>query len=217
MLGHVCRIPPTGANIAVLVSKTELTVGSSYNQQLAVVGLGVGMMLVWVPYYCSAAVSCLSLPLLLLLLFCVCLRALVCSVIVEARRSVTPAGCCPPAPTLCAIIEDLACSGFNLYLAAFSSWVQRWDDGGSCAALLCRAELCCCCRSCWLCMLPPRSPKTFFCCQKGLQNLTNYKIKYVLGKKSAQVLILGKPYNTLVVTSKIKPYRVYVVWVLVII
>ena len=72
VLGHVCRIPPTGANIAVLVSKTELTVGSSYNQQLAVVGLGVGMMVVWVPYYCSAAVSCLSLP-LLLLLFCFCL------------------------------------------------------------------------------------------------------------------------------------------------
>ena len=33
--------------------------------------------------------------------------------------------------------------------------------------------------------------------------------KYVLGQKSAQVLI------TLVVTSKIKPYRVYVVWVII--
>ena len=37
----------------------------------------------------------------------------------------------------CAIIEDLACSGFNLYLAAYCSWVERWDDGGeSCAVLL---------------------------------------------------------------------------------
>ena len=54
----------------------------------------------------------------------------------------------------CAIIEDLACSGFNLHLAAFCSWVERWDDGGeSCAVLLCGAVLCCCCRSCCLCML----------------------------------------------------------------
>ena len=72
---HVGGMPPTGAgaNIAVLVLKTELTAGSSYTKQLAVVGLGVGMMVAWVPYYCSAAVCCLSLPLLLLLLFCFCL------------------------------------------------------------------------------------------------------------------------------------------------
>ena len=75
MLGHAGGMPPTGAgaNIAVLVLKTELTAGSSYTKQLAVVGLGVGMMVAWVPYYCSAAVCCLSLPLLLLLLFCFCL------------------------------------------------------------------------------------------------------------------------------------------------
>ena len=66
-------MPPTDANIAVLILKAELTAGSSYTTQLAVIGLGVGMMVVWVPYYCSAAVCCLSLPLLLLLLFCFCL------------------------------------------------------------------------------------------------------------------------------------------------
>ena len=104
-LGHACGMPPTGANIAVLVLKTELAAASSYTSQLAVVGFGVGMMVVWVPYYCCAAVCCSSLPLLLLLLlFCfgmsVCFRVLVCSVIVEARRSVTRVGCRPPAPTL---------------------------------------------------------------------------------------------------------------------
>ena len=63
-------------------------------------------MVVWVAYYCSAALFCLSLPFLLLLLFffCLsiyaCLRVLVSSVIVEARRSVTRAGCRPPASTL---------------------------------------------------------------------------------------------------------------------
>ena len=35
------------------------------------------------------------------------------------------------------------------------------------------AVLCCCRRSCCLCMLPPRSPKTLFYCQKVPQNLTN--------------------------------------------
>ena len=55
VLGHAGGMPPTGANIAVLVLKTERTAGSSYTQQLAVVGLGVGMM-VWAAYYCSAAV-----------------------------------------------------------------------------------------------------------------------------------------------------------------
>ena len=30
VLGRACGVPPTGANIAVLVLKTELTVGSSY-------------------------------------------------------------------------------------------------------------------------------------------------------------------------------------------
>ena len=41
----------------------------------------------------------------------------------------------------CAIIEDLACSGFNLHLAAFCSWVDRWDDGGESCAVLCCAVL----------------------------------------------------------------------------
>ena len=36
----------------------------------------------------------------------------------------------------CAIIEDLACYGFNLHLAAFCSWVERWDAGGESRAVL---------------------------------------------------------------------------------
>ena len=40
-------------------------------------------------------------------------------------------------------------------------------------------------------------------------------LKYVLGQKRAQVLNLGKAVITLVLTSKIKPYRVYVVWVII--
>ena len=66
VLGRACGMPPTGTNIVVLALKTELTAESSYTEQLDVVRLGVGMM-VWVPYYCFAAVYCLSLPLLLLL------------------------------------------------------------------------------------------------------------------------------------------------------
>ena len=42
----------------------------------------------------------------------------------------------------CAIIEDLAFSGFNVHLAAFRSWVECWDYGGeSGAVLLCCAAL----------------------------------------------------------------------------
>ena len=112
----------------------------------------------------------------------------------------------------CAIFEDLACSGFNLHLAAYCSWVERWDDGGeSCAVLLCWAVLCY--RSCYLCTLPPRSPKTlFFIARKCSRILhTNTKI-CTRSKKCRSDLFWGKPYITLVVTSKIKPYRVYVVW-----
>ena len=38
----------------------------------------------------------------------------------------------------CAIVEDLACSGLNLHLAAFfCRWVERQGGGGeSCAVLL---------------------------------------------------------------------------------
>ena len=56
----------------------------------------------------------------------VCLRVLVCSAILEARRSATRARCRPPAPQhSCSTIEDLACSDFNQHLSAFCSWVER--------------------------------------------------------------------------------------------
>ena len=41
-----------------------------------------------------------AVVLFLLVFIYVCLRVLVCSVIVDARRSVTLAGCCPPGSTL---------------------------------------------------------------------------------------------------------------------
>ena len=40
-------------------------------------------------------------------------------------------------------------------------------------------------------------------------------ITYVLDNKVPKCLLWEKPYITLVVTSKIKPYRVYVVWVII--
>ena len=53
----------------------------------------------------------------------------------------------------CAIIEDMACSEFNLRLVAYCSWVERWDDGGQGAVPLLRCCVlfvvavvdCCCC------------------------------------------------------------------------
>ena len=67
-LCYACGMPPTGANIAVLLLNTELAAGSSYTYHLPVVGLGVGMTVVGIPY-CCAAVCCLPSSLLLLLLF----------------------------------------------------------------------------------------------------------------------------------------------------
>ena len=46
------------------------------------------------------AVGVVAVVLFSLVCIYVCLRVLMCSVIVEARRSVTRAGCRPPAPTL---------------------------------------------------------------------------------------------------------------------
>ena len=98
-------MPPTGANIAVLVLKTELAAGSSYTYQLAVVwvgrwddgGLGAAILL----RYCLLfVVAVVVAGLFWLVSIYVCLPVLGCSVIVEARRSVTCSGCRPPAPTL---------------------------------------------------------------------------------------------------------------------
>ena len=91
----------------------------------------------------------------------------------------------------CAIIEDLACSGFNLHLAAFCSWVERWGDGGgSCAVLLCCAVL----------LLPfvllvyasTEVTKNVVLLPESAPESYEQILRYVLGQKSAQVLILGK-------------------------
>ena len=147
-----------------------------------------------------------------------CLRVLVCSVIVEARRSVTRAGCRPPAPTRLCYYWRPGRSGFNLHLAAFCSWVERWDDSGeSCAVLMCCAVM----------LLPfvllvyasTRGHQRRCFIARKCPRILRTIIKYVFGKKSAQVLILGKdrpiPGITLVVTSQVKPCRVYVVWVII--
>ena len=106
----------------------------------------------------------------------------------------------------CAIIEDMACSEFNLRLVAYCSWVERWDDGGeSCAVRLCCAVL----------LLPfvllvyesNEVTKNFVLLPVSPPESFEQIIQFILGNKSAQVLILGKPYITLVVTSKIKPYH----------
>ena len=89
-------------------------------------GLGAVLLLRCCVLFVVAVVVVVTVVLFLLVSIYVCLRVLVCSVIVEARRSVTRAGCRPPASkSCCDIIEDLACSGFNLHLAAFCSWVER--------------------------------------------------------------------------------------------
>ena len=81
-------------------------------------------------------------PLLLqLFCFCLCLSMLACAC--WCARSSWRRGARSPVRDAAhrrqhcfAIIENLACSGFNLHLAGFCSWVERWDDGGeSCAVL----------------------------------------------------------------------------------
>ena len=56
-LGHPCRMPPTGANIAVLFLKTWLALDSTYTWQPSVVGLSVGMMAVRAVLYSCAVLS----------------------------------------------------------------------------------------------------------------------------------------------------------------
>ena len=50
--GHPCGMPPTGANIAVLLLKTWLAPDSTYTWQPSVVRLSVGMMAVRAVLYC---------------------------------------------------------------------------------------------------------------------------------------------------------------------
>ena len=57
-LGHMWGIPPTGANIAVLLLNTWLAPDSTYTQQPTIVGLSVGMMMVRAVLYCCAVLCC---------------------------------------------------------------------------------------------------------------------------------------------------------------
>ena len=111
---------------------------------VVVVGLGVGTMVACVPYYC-AAVWCLSLSFLLLLLWlCLSMFAWTCWCALSSKR--------PGARSRgrdashwrqhCgASIEDRAYCGVKLHLAACRSWIGRWDDGGLGGLLLLRCSV----------------------------------------------------------------------------
>ena len=89
------------------------------------------------------------------------------------------------------IIEDLACSGFNLHLAAFCSWVERWDDGGEIYTVL----LCCAVLLLLFVLLVYASTEVtenVVLLPESAPESYEQIIKYELGKKCAQVLILGK-------------------------
>ena len=57
-LGHPCGMPPTGADIAVLLLKTWLAPDSTYTYQPSAVGLSVGMLAVRAVLYCCAVLCC---------------------------------------------------------------------------------------------------------------------------------------------------------------
>ena len=105
------------------------------------------MMVVWAPYYCPAAMCCLSLPLLLLLLFCFCLCLCLLArvgVLGLCRGTALGHPCGTPSTgannAVLLLKTWLAPDSTCTYLAAYCSWVERWDDGGeSCAVLLCCA------------------------------------------------------------------------------
>ena len=91
---------------------------------------------------CRTAAVVVAIAVVLLFVY-VCLRVLVCSVIVEAcgaRSRVRDAS--HRRQHCCASIEDRACCGVKLHLAACCSWVGRWD-GGLGAAYYCCAAGCC--------------------------------------------------------------------------
>ena len=107
----------------------------------------------------------------------------------------------------CAIVEDLACSGFNLHLAAFSNWLGRWDDGvESCAVLLCCAVL----------LLPfvllvyasTEVTKNVVLLLESAPESYEQIIMY-LAKKVPKCFFWEKSRIPLVVTSEIQPHRVF--------
>ena len=146
----------------------------------------------------------------------VCLRVLVCSVIVEARRLVTRVRDAANRRQHCrAIIEDLACSGFNLHLAAYvvglSVGMMVVRAVLYCCAVLCCAVLCCAAaavRVACACFHRGYQKRCFmFYCQKVLQRTNNKKCTWSKKCPSAD---FGKSHTSVCYTSKIKPYRVYV-------
>ena len=151
-------------------------------------------MVGWVPYYYSAVVCCLSLTLLLLLLFCFCLCLSMFPCACWCARSLGGHGARSPARDAahrhqhcCAIVEDLACSEFNLHLVAYCSWVERWDDGGkSCAAAAVLVDCVCFHRG---------HPKPCFIarqCSRILRTINKILRGMYLVKKSSQVHIFSK-------------------------
>ena len=107
VLGHACGMAPTGANIVLLkfedraycAVKIRLAACWSWVGRWDDGGLGALLLLRRCVLFVVTIVVA-AVVLFLLVSIHVCLRVLVCSVIAEARRSVTRAGCRPPAPTL---------------------------------------------------------------------------------------------------------------------
>ena len=103
-------------------------------------------MVAYVPYCCAACLSVVVVVVavaVVLLFVYACLHVLVFFVIVEAcgaRSRVRDAS--HRRQHSCASIEDRACCGVKLHLAACCSLVGRWDDGGLGATYYCAAGFC---------------------------------------------------------------------------
>ena len=78
------------------------------------------MMVVWAPYYCPAAMCCLSLPLLLLLLFCfcLCLCLLPCVGVRGHRRGTALGHPCGMPPTVVGLSVGMMAVRAVLYCCA---------------------------------------------------------------------------------------------------
>ena len=72
--------------------------------------------------------------------------------------------------------------------SSYCSWVERWDDGGeSCAVLCCAAAV----RVACVCFHRGNKKNVVLLPESAPESYQRIK-KYVLGKKSAQVIVLGK-------------------------
>ena len=112
-------------------------------------------------------------------------------------------------------INDPACSGFNLHLAAVGMMAVRAVV--YCCAVLCCAVLCCALLCCAVLLLPfvllvyaRGHQKRCFITRKCSRILRTNNKRCTWSKKVPTCLFWETIYITLVVRSKRKPYRVYI-------